>query len=207
MTALLGGSILAIAASAVALVLGWLNAEETYIWGSIGATVLAAVLLVLAYVRSRGHETAYAAAQQEEAARGAAIDPEIERDRQERSEEKYARATTRGEDEDGGAETQVLAPDAPPPPDPTGTDPGFVSGATMASPAPGATAPGDDGPAAGGGGATTAARGPAGDVVAIPRTKKFHRTDCRFAGADGARPMTRSDAEEQNYDPCGVCKP
>ena len=28
-----------------------------------------------------------------------------------------------------------------------------------------------------------------------------------FAGADGARPMTRSDAEEQNYDPCGVCKP
>lgn len=114
MTLLLGGSILLIAGSAVALVLGWVNAEETYIWGSIAATAAAAALLVVAYVRSRSTGTKVLEADSAET-RGAAIDPDILKDREERSQQKYARQTTRGDEEGSGAETQVLAPDAPPP--------------------------------------------------------------------------------------------
>ena len=53
MTWLIGGSVLLIAAAAVTLVLGWGNADETFIWGSIGSSVAAAELLALAYSRSR----------------------------------------------------------------------------------------------------------------------------------------------------------
>ena len=53
MTALVGGSVLLIAASAIALVFGWLTAESTLIWISIAASVVAGVLLALGYQRSK----------------------------------------------------------------------------------------------------------------------------------------------------------
>ena len=53
MTALVGGSLLLIASSAVALVFGWITAESTLIWISIGASVVAGVLLALGYQRSK----------------------------------------------------------------------------------------------------------------------------------------------------------
>ena len=182
MTLLLAGSILLIAGSAVALVVGWIDANETYIWTSIAATAGAALLLVLAFFRSRSQ----AAAAAPEPSRGAPIDPEILADREERSQERYARATTRGDDADdgddgdadqGGAETQVLAP------------------------------------AAAGGAATAATVGaPAGEpeatsVVAVPKSKKLHRPDCRFASAKETESIDRADAESRGFDPCGVCKP
>lgn len=49
----MGGSVLLIAASAVALALGWANADEVLIWTSITASSAAAVMLALAYFRSR----------------------------------------------------------------------------------------------------------------------------------------------------------
>lgn len=53
MTLLIGGSILLIAASAIALAFGWVTSDESLIWTSIAASVGAAVLLALAYYRSR----------------------------------------------------------------------------------------------------------------------------------------------------------
>ncbi|MEA2447167.1 MAG: hypothetical protein QOK47_804 [Actinomycetota bacterium] len=53
MTALIGGSMLLIAGSAVALVFGWISAEATLIWTSIGASVAAGILLALGYSRSK----------------------------------------------------------------------------------------------------------------------------------------------------------
>ena len=53
MTALIGGSVLLIAASALALVFGWVTAESALIWISIVMSVLAGVLLALGYQRSR----------------------------------------------------------------------------------------------------------------------------------------------------------
>lgn len=53
MTALIGGSVLLIAASALALVFGWVTAESALIWMSIVTSVLAGVLLALGYQRSR----------------------------------------------------------------------------------------------------------------------------------------------------------
>lgn len=53
MTALVGGSLLLIAGSALALVFGWLTAESTLIWISIGSSVVAGILLALGYQRSK----------------------------------------------------------------------------------------------------------------------------------------------------------
>lgn len=57
MTALIGGSLLLIAGSAIALVIGWTSADESLIWTSIAASVAAAVMLSLGYYRSRAEAT------------------------------------------------------------------------------------------------------------------------------------------------------
>lgn len=54
MTALIGGSLLLIVAAAILLVVGWTSADQTLIWTSIVASVLAGVLLSLGYYRSKG---------------------------------------------------------------------------------------------------------------------------------------------------------
>ena len=195
MTLLLGGSLLLVAASAVALVMGWANADETFIWGSIGATILAAVLLGIAFVRSRSQAETVAAANPPQ--RGAEIDPEILADREERSSQKYARASTRGSEDansDGG-ETQVLE----------GQGGAAGAGAAGAAAAGGANA---DAPTT----ATPTVGPPAGgaesdQVVAVPKTKKFHRPDCRFASAKDTESLDRADADQRGFTPCGVCKP
>lgn len=53
MTALIGGALLLIALSAITLVIGWISADPPLIWVSIGASVVAAVLLALGYYRSK----------------------------------------------------------------------------------------------------------------------------------------------------------
>ncbi|MGH2809089.1 MAG: hypothetical protein ACRDKT_17635, partial [Actinomycetota bacterium] len=53
MTALIGGSLLLIIASAVALFFGWITADPNLVWVSIAASGLSAVLLALGYGRSR----------------------------------------------------------------------------------------------------------------------------------------------------------
>src|SRR5688572_33019915 len=53
MTLLIGGSVLLIVASAIALVFGWASANESLIWTSIVSSVLAAIALALAFLRSR----------------------------------------------------------------------------------------------------------------------------------------------------------
>ena len=71
MTLLIGGSVLLIVASSIALVFGWVSANESLIWTSIVASVLAGVALALAFMRSRveavGVERRAAAAEKEEA--------------------------------------------------------------------------------------------------------------------------------------------
>ena len=170
---MLAGSIALIAVSAVALVLGWLNANESYIWSSIGATAASFVLLVLAFVRSRRAQPAAALS-------GTVKSPP--------PAEAAASETATTQLPDEGDHTAVLAPSTPgdAPPD--------------AEPSPVAPAP-EDGTDA------TASPAPATEIVVVPKTKKFHRSDCRFASAKGAEPTTRADAEERGFEPCGVCKP
>ncbi len=52
MTVLIVVPMVLIVGSAVALGFGWVSANESLIWASISATVIAAVLLALAYYRS-----------------------------------------------------------------------------------------------------------------------------------------------------------
>ena len=53
MTALVGASVFLIAGSAIALLFGWITADESLIWTSIAASVAGAVCLALAYHRAR----------------------------------------------------------------------------------------------------------------------------------------------------------
>ena len=168
MTLLLAGSIVLIGLSAVALVMGWLNTNETYIWSSIGATVASFILLVIAYLRSKRQQPVVV----------------------------------------GGGETTAPAEteSVPAQPEATGTPADATPAEAVAT-------------AAGGGPATAVSEAPhppddsAGTltpdaaVVAVPRTKKFHRGDCRFASAKGAEPTTRGEAAMRGFEPCGVCKP
>lgn len=53
MTALIGGSLLLIVGAAIALVIGWIAADESLIWTSIAGSVAAAIMLSLGYYRSK----------------------------------------------------------------------------------------------------------------------------------------------------------
>ena len=219
MTLLLGGSVLLIGGSAVTLVLGWLNANETYIWTSIAATVGAAVLLVIAFLRSRKEPPATATTGLAESI----IDPEILADREDRATQKYERASTRGSEDDADA-TAVVEPagaeddaapatDEPEEGESVGTPaPGTVVtssglGTAVAAVSASADSGGDADPTAATVGPPAGAADQSGTVVAIPKTKKFHSLGCRFASAKGAESMARADAVERGFQPCGVCKP
>lgn len=115
-----------IAGSAIALLFGWITADESLIWTSIAASVAGGVCLALAYYRARGEVTGRSA-------------------------------------EASGATAEVVAV------------------------------------AAGGPGTQ--------DVVAVRRSKKFHRPDCRYAASKNAENMTKSDALRAGFTACGVCKP
>lgn len=77
MTALIGASVLLIAAAAIALVFGWVSANESLIWTSIISSVGAAISLALAFFRSRQEAVAVerraSTREAEEAARERAI--------------------------------------------------------------------------------------------------------------------------------------
>ena len=219
MTFLLLGSVLLIGVSATTLVLGWLNANEGFIWTSIVATAAAAVLLIVAFFRSRKEAPATATAAPTPES---TIDPEIMADREARSQQKYQRAMTRGEEEEAASAASESPPPPPPPSDEGGSE-GRGAEEDSVAPAPGTVVTSTTlgaGAAASAGDpqtdpdATAATVGPpaggaeeSGRVVAVSKTKKFHSPGCRFASAQGAEPMDRVDAEQQGYQPCGVCKP
>lgn len=69
MTYLIGGSLTLIVLSTVALVFGWLTENEPMVWVSIAASVSSAILLALAYSRSRALVPRVSAARRRSAAR------------------------------------------------------------------------------------------------------------------------------------------
>ncbi len=74
MTVLIGASVLLIAGSAIALVFGWVSANESLIWTSIVASAGAAVTLALAFFRSRQEATAGARRSAADAPTGASAE-------------------------------------------------------------------------------------------------------------------------------------
>ena len=46
-----------------------------------------------------------------------------------------------------------------------------------------------------------------GDVLANPGTKRYHRTECRFAKTKDSYATSQEVARRRGYSPCGVCKP
>ncbi len=89
MTALIGGALLLIAASAITLVIGWIGADPPLIWISIAASVAAAVLLALGYYRSK--EDIAAQARPRVAAKEGEVVAVASRQRYHKPDCKYAR--------------------------------------------------------------------------------------------------------------------
>lgn len=142
-----------IGGATVALVLGWMGQNERWLWTSIGASVLAAVLLALAYYRSRLEAAAA-----------------LRRRRARRPERR--------------SESAVALP-------------GLSSGTATrpATPAQSRVGPRPQG-------------GPGDvEVIAIPSRRRYHRPECRYARARGARRVPRSIAKKRAYGACTICKP
>jgi hypothetical protein len=158
MTLLIGSSVLLITASAIALLFGWITADERLIWTSIVASAAAAVALAVAYQRSRAEV---------DAAR---------------------RAPPPGRTVVPGATAPLT---------------GMATQSSIRPQTPSQTR------------ATSKPQGskpwvsPMNDaeVVAIPRRRKFHRPDCRYAKSAASERMPRSAARRRDYDACGICKP
>lgn len=93
MTALIGGSLLLIVASAVLLIVGWTSADQGLIWTSIVASVIAGVLLSLGYYRSKSEAAA----------------PAPERDRPQRPQPEAAPQPARRADPEPTQATAVVA--------------------------------------------------------------------------------------------------
>jgi membrane protein implicated in regulation of membrane protease activity len=129
MTILIGASVLLILGSAIALVFGWVSANESMIWTSIVSSVGAAVALSLAFFRSRQEAVG------------------VERRASMKEAEEAEKRRTIAEQEAKQ------------------------------------------------------------EVVGIADTKRFHRTDCRYASSKGAETMTKAAARKAGMRPCGICKP
>lgn len=196
MTALLGGSVLLIAVSAAALVYGWLNGEDTFIWGSIVATAASAILVVIAFVRSN-KEPAVATGPTGPGPAGTDDEDTTPVQPTPGAAQPQGDEPTQAQASEGEATAAMPAAES-------GEQPSGEGETTAAMPA-GTGAAAAAGDASEDGSAESSET--AGDVMGVPSTKKFHRTDCRYATVAGAEPMSRADAEAQGYEPCGVCKP
>lgn len=199
MTALIGGSVLLVAASTVALVFGWSTADEGLIWTSIGASLAAAVLLVIAVVRGRKTVPEAATRATATTERAAASTP--------------ATAPSAGRAPDRGASAE---------PHPAGPETRAASAAvTRPQPVAAPAEPARKSPAPKSETATKPAATPAkasttgkagstaaqNEVIAVPDRKRFHRASCRYASAKGAERMSKASARRRGYAACGVCKP
>lgn len=216
MTALIGGSVLLVVASTIALVFGWSTADESLIWTSIGASIGAGVLLIVAVVRSRKSEpVAAAAASRSETSERSRQTPPKEADqpaseasagtpREASGDQPRPAAADRhpaGRSEDS-EETAVATPARP-----AGRRKraGAASGAPAAGDGSAETAATSEKPETSAAAASTARS--TSEVIAVPDRKRFHRPSCRYASAKGAERMSKASARRRGYAACGVCKP
>jgi hypothetical protein len=204
MTALIGGSVLLIVVASVTLIMGWAGANEPLIYTSITSSVASFVCLALAYYRSKSEARKVVAAA--EAAEGVAPAETID---EEPPDDALIDAT--------GEHELVPASEADPP------EASGAAGepAALVEPLESTQAVptiGDfdvDDRAEQGAGMTAeedafeedAAEPPDGKVVAFRQRRKYHRPECRYAGAAGGESLSRSEAEARGYDACRLCKP
>ena len=199
MTALIGGSVLLVVASTIALVFGWSTADENLIWTSIGASIGAAILLVVAVLRSRKTETAPAVRTPARDGRPSEASSEAGRPP---AAERHPAGTETLERPAAGITRDEPKPEEKP----------AAEAAVPAAAAPAASRPsrtkGDKAAAAAGRGAAAAGSTAAtNEVIAVPDRKRFHRASCRYASAKGAERMSKASARRRGYAACGVCKP
>lgn len=212
MNLMIGAAVLLIVGSGITLVSGWVGEEESLIWTSIGASVVAAVVLAVAYLQSRrapatgasepdlsalGESSAVATpvappAERAPASRLAWGAPTTEAPAEAEAATETVTATEPAEPAEAPAAASGTAPKPAAKPRKKTTKPETPARTRAATkPAPAATKP-------------SSTR--SGEVVAIPERKKFHTTACRYAQGKGEK-MTKAVARRRGYEPCGVCKP
>ncbi len=196
-TALISGSLVLLVGAAAALALGWGSAKESYILGSMVASLVAGVLLVAAWVVSKrkpavrkaeGPDLAVAPPPPMPSVKKPVTEDVISAPKRRRKAQKPS--TPSPPSPPSRRATAPPVPEAKPEPAPLEVVPGRKEAKTRAKAEPAA-----------------AAAVSAGDVIAIPDRKRFHTPECRFAKAKGAERMSKASARRRGYVACGICKP
>lgn len=202
MTVLVGVTALLVAASFIALVFGWAEANESLIWTSIAASAGAAVALTMAYLRARRAPASAPRSSAEPPSQAAAsevTEPDA-RDEAPRTGSAEAIAPAGAAARAGEPRRQTPATSARE----------SQRGETPAPTAKKATARSRRGAPAKARAASKPRSAPketANEVIALPDSKKFHRPECRYAKSKGAERMTKAAARRRSYAACGICKP
>ncbi|HVF52787.1 MAG TPA: hypothetical protein VNC78_04180 [Actinomycetota bacterium] len=216
MNLLIIGAVVLVIADAVVLAIGWSSANEPLIFTSIGASVLAFLLVSIAWFKDRRRQR-----------RPVVVDRVGPTTTAKGMRSAAAGKTTRPAGETSSWARGERRPAQPAPPVAVAEEapeetiaPAAAVAVTKKKPAGRAkkTATRKSAATVGGAAATTSSRaskGPADtaavaasdDVIAVPDRKRFHRRDCRFATAKGAERMSKASARRRGYAACGICKP
>jgi outer membrane biosynthesis protein TonB len=205
-----------LAAAVGALIYGLSQEGLTFIYVSIGASVLAMLLLLVGILRKRPVQPATAGAPygpSEEEARAMGPTAAAEAATQPATQAQTAPITPAPRKRAPSPQSATPAAAARPTTE-SAPPPAPAAPPTEAAPAP--TTPPAKKPAAKKTAAkkpaakktAAAGRSPRGQVVAIPERGTYHQPGCRFVkGRRDTEKVTRSVAGRRGYTACGVCKP
>lgn len=216
-------SFLLVLGALVTLVVGWVMTEElTLIFVSIGLSVLAAIVGLIAVFRKRELRPATAGAPfgpeegTEEAKAAAAGEPRAERPRaplpQRRPAAKRPATKPTGKAKPAAEKTEEL-PEAPATKAPTKKSaakkgPAKKPAAKKTTKKATKKAAAKKGPAKKAAAKKTAASSSRKRVVSIEERGTYHQSDCRYVqDRDDTERITVATAKKRGYTACGVCKP
>ena len=200
-------SFLFLLVAAATLFIGWLFQDGlTLIWVSIGASVAAAIFLIVGVFRRRSLEPATAGAPfgpeegTEAAQAGTVTEPRDTRPRAPIPQRRPAGKRP------AGKPAAERAPAAAP--TPAATKPAAKKPSTKKPAAKKATAKKPSGKKSGAKKTSAGAAASRGQVISIPERGTFHEAGCRFVkGRRDTEKITVSAAKRRGYTACGVCKP
>jgi hypothetical protein len=181
-----------LAAAIGALAYGLSQPGLTFIYVSIGASVVAMLFLLVGVLRKKPVQPATA---------GAPYGPTPEEAAREAAPAEATAVTARP------SARPAAAPEAPPRRKPAAAATEAAEAEEAAAPAATTTTTrkttAKKAPAK-----KTAARAPSGQVVVIPERGTYHQSTCRFVkGRRDTERLTRTTAKRRGYSSCGVCKP
>ncbi len=185
----------------ITLVVGVFQSGLTFIWASIGSSVLAAIFLALGVLQKKPVQLATAGAPYGEAAMTMpATATEAAPMATEAAAVPATTATATLPAEVAPEDDEEEEEEAP---QPAASARRSTRGTARPKAAPAARASAKRAPAK-----AAASTGTGSMVLAIPERGTYHKSSCRFVkGRRDTERITRATADRRGYSPCGVCRP